>query len=73
MSKILQTKNIIWKEEDQYVGLCLDFGVSSFGKTKKEALANLQEAVELYAEDNKNLKKIKVTKPEYIKAKVRHA
>lgn len=74
MSKILQTKNIIWKERDKYVSLCLDFGISSFGKTKKEALINLQEAVELYVEDENNLKnKIKVGKPEYIKTHVRYA
>ncbi len=74
MSKILQTKNIIWKEGDKYVSLCLDFGISSFGKTKKEALINLQEAVELYVEDEGNLKyKIKVGKPEYIKTRLRYA
>ncbi len=74
MSKILQTKNIIWKEGDKYVSLCLDFGISSFGATKKEALINLQEAVELYVEDENNLKyKIKVGKPEYIKTRLRCA
>ena len=30
---------------------CLSVDVSSFGKTKKEALENLKEALELYFED----------------------
>ena len=74
MKKDLETKNIIWKENDTYVSLCLDFGISSFGKTKKEALLNLQEAIELYLEDKSNLKqKVKIGKPEYIKTRVRYA
>lgn len=74
MKKALETKNIIWKEEDKYVSLCLDFGISSFGNTKKEALINLQEAVELYVEDKGNLNhKVKVGRPEYIKTRIRYA
>lgn len=42
---------IIWKEEKYYVSQCLNVDVASFGKTRKEALKNLQEAVELYLED----------------------
>jgi predicted RNase H-like HicB family nuclease len=42
---------VIWKEGRYYVSQCLNIDVSSFGKTKKEALSNLQEAVELYLED----------------------
>ncbi len=50
MNKI-NLKSIVWKEGDYYVSRCLDVEVSSFGKTKKEALAMLQEALELYFED----------------------
>ncbi len=50
MSKI-DFKVAVWKEGDYYVSRCLDVEVSSFGKTKKEALAMLQEALELYFED----------------------
>lgn len=41
-------KNVIWKEGKYYVGQCLNIDISSFGKTKKEALVNLNEALELY-------------------------
>ncbi len=41
----------LYREESDYVAQCLDFDVSSFGSTEKEALANLKEAIELYLED----------------------
>lgn len=44
-------QHIVWKEGRYYVAQCLNVDVSSFGKTKKEALASLQEALELYFED----------------------
>lgn len=43
--------SIVWKEGDYYLSRCLDVGISSFGKTKKDALDMLKEAVELYFED----------------------
>ena len=39
------------REDADYVAQCLDYDVSSFGATEKEALANLKEALELYLED----------------------
>lgn len=51
---------IVWKEGKYFVAQCLNIDVSSFGKTKKEAVDNLKEAVELYLED---------TKKEFIKVK----
>ncbi len=44
-------KSVVWKEGNRYVSQCLDVDVSSFGKTKKEALAMLQDALALYFED----------------------
>ena len=55
--------NIVWKEGTQYVSLNLNTGVSSFGKTKQQALNALQEAVELYCEDLPISKIHKVGKP----------
>ena len=52
MAKV-QLENVVWKEGKYYVGQCLNVEVSSFGKTKKEALSNLDEALELYFEDHK--------------------
>jgi len=47
----LNLKNVVWKEGKHYVAQCLNVDVSSFGKTKKEALHNLQEALELQFEN----------------------
>lgn len=50
MSKV-NLNSVVWKEGKYYVSQCLDVDVSSFGKTKKEALDMLQDALELYFED----------------------
>lgn len=47
----INLKSVVWKEGKYYVSQCLDVDVSSFGKTKKEALAHLSDALELYFED----------------------
>ena len=41
---------VITKEENWYVGHCLELEVVSQGKTIEETQANLKEAVELYLE-----------------------
>jgi len=43
------------KEEDWYVASCLENHVVSQGKSREEALENLQEALELYLEDTENI------------------
>lgn len=43
--------SVVWKEGKHVVAQCLNADVSSFGKTKTEALKNLEEALELYLED----------------------
>ena len=55
MNKI-KPKTIIWKEGKYFVSQCLDINIASFGKTKKQALSNLQEAIDLYLEE-KDFKK----------------
>ncbi len=42
---------LVWQEDKWYVARCLELAVASQGKTKKEALDNLREAVDLYLED----------------------
>lgn len=42
---------VIRKEGELFVAKILENSVSSFWKTEKEALTHLQEAVELYMED----------------------
>lgn len=41
----------VWKEDPMYVAQCQELKVVSQGNTPSEALANLEEAVELYLED----------------------
>ncbi len=47
----IDLKSVVWKEGNHYISQCLDVDVSSFGKSKKEALAMLQDALTLYFED----------------------
>jgi predicted RNase H-like HicB family nuclease len=42
---------ILYWEEDVYVAECPEVGTASQGDTVEEALANLQEATELYLEE----------------------
>ena len=49
--KKLHFTSAVWKEGKYYIAQCLNVDVSSYGKTKKEALKNLTEALELYFED----------------------
>jgi len=65
-------KNIVWKEGKYYVTQCLNVDISSFGKTKKEALNNLNEALELYFEDVKKFNIVKIEKPELVEMSLRY-
>lgn len=69
----LNFKNIVWKEGKYYVAQCLNVDISSFGKTRKEALKNLDEALELYFEDIKTPRITKVEKPELVELSLTHA
>lgn len=40
----------IYKEGKYHIAQCLNVEVSSFGESRKEAVENLKEAVELYYE-----------------------
>jgi len=48
MKKVLQS--VVWKEGKHYVARALNVEVSSFGATRREALKNLREALDLYFE-----------------------
>jgi predicted RNase H-like HicB family nuclease len=64
--KKINFKNVVWKEGKYYVAQSLNIDVSSFGKTKKETLENLKEAIELYLEDAKVSRISKVERPELV-------
>lgn len=71
--KKIKIKNVVWKEGKYYVAQCLNIDISSFGKTKKEALKNLDEAIGLYLEDEKNPKITKIDSPEIVDFSLCHA
>ena len=71
--KKLNLKNIVWKEGKYFVSQCLNVDVSSFGRTKKEALKNLGEAIDLYFEDVKSPKLSEVRSPEIFSMHFKHA
>ncbi len=41
----------IFQEDDQYVGLCPELNVSSFGDTPEDAEASTKEAITLFLEE----------------------
>ncbi len=45
---------IVWKENKIFVAKFLEIELASQGKTKKGALKNLKEALELFMEDEKS-------------------
>lgn len=47
----------IWKEDPMYVAKCKELKVTSQGENAAQALSNLEEAIELYLEDE-SLEKI---------------
>ena len=69
----IDLKNVVWKEGKHYVAQCLNVDVSSFGKTRNEALKALDEALELYFEDVRYPKVTKIEKPELVKMSICHA
>lgn len=71
--KSIDLQSIVWKEGKHYIAQCLDVDVSSFGSTKKQALKNLREALELYFEDEPKSKISKVKNPEIINLSLQYA
>lgn len=70
----LKLKSIIWKEGKHYVAQCLNVDVSSFGKTKKNALDNLTEALLLYFEDTpKSFHLSAIENPEIVASSLKRA
>ncbi len=66
MKKSYELQNVVWKEGKYYVALCLNVDVSSFGNTRKVALKNLDEALELYFEGTKLIKFEKIQNPKVV-------
>ncbi len=71
--KKINLKNVIWKEGKYYVSWNLNTGISSFGNTKKQALKNIEEALELYFEDMPVSKATKIERPDIVPMSFRYA
>ncbi len=69
----INIKATVWKEGKYYVSQCLNIDVASFGLTRKEALANLQEALLLRLEDEKSTKLTKIERPDIVSLKLQYA
>ncbi|WP_419802026.1 type II toxin-antitoxin system HicB family antitoxin [Mucilaginibacter sp.] len=71
--KTVELENIVWKEGKYHVARCLNVEVSSFGESKEEALTNLQEALELYFEDEDSINLVSVESPEIVATTLKYA
>lgn len=71
--KFQELKIVVWKEGKFFVAQCLNVEVSSFGKTKKEALKNIEEALALYFEDAPKKRTVKIERPEVVKLTLGYA
>ena len=72
--RTLQLQHVIWQEGSDYVAQCLNVDVSSFGSTRAEALANLQEALELYFEDQPARRSVRsIARPTLVRQPLRYA
>ncbi len=52
---MLELTAVIWQEGNDFVSLCSEVGVSSCGSNLEDAVAMLQEAVDLYLENAREL------------------
>ncbi|HLZ23889.1 MAG TPA: hypothetical protein VKQ30_17390 [Ktedonobacterales bacterium] len=65
MSRIVDV--VIYREDDQWVAQALNVDVSSFGESPEAARAAIQEALELYFEDQPDLEV-----PEVAEGRIEH-
>lgn len=71
--KKIEVENIVWKEGSFFVAECLNVEVSSFGDTRVEALLNLNEALELYFEDEALPEIASIENPEIVHSQLTYA
>lgn len=55
--------SVVWKEDKWFIAKALEVEVASQGKSEKDALENLKEALELYFEGETKLELAPVQKP----------
>lgn len=66
-------ETVVWKEGKHYVAQCLNVDISSFGRGKKEALKNLEEALELYFEDARPKTISRIERPVIVRHQLQYA
>ena len=66
-------ENVVWKEGQYYVAQCLNIDISSFGESRDEALKNLDEAINLFLEDDQHADIQTVEEPEIVHLSVKYA
>ena len=71
--KTKDLKAAVWKEGKYFVSQCLNIDIASFGKTKKAALLNLEEALELFLEDTRPARISRVERADIVSLKLHHA
>lgn len=71
--KKISLKSLVWKEGKHYVSQALNIDVASFGKTRREAVKNLIEALELYLEGTPKPDIRKVDRPTIITNRIAYA
>jgi predicted RNase H-like HicB family nuclease len=71
--KTTKMKALVWKEGKYHVAQLLNVDVSSFGESKREAMANLREAAELFFEDSTEKEIRSVVSPEIVTTDIVHA
>ena len=71
--KNLKLKSLVYKEGKRWNAQCLEVEIASHGATKKSALSNLNEALELYFEDVKPTTKQSITQPDIVTLNIQYA
>jgi len=63
----LDLNALVWKEGRLFVAKAIEVEVASQGKSKREAIDNLEEALDLYFEDKKKPRTTRYSNLELIK------
>lgn len=65
--------SVVWKEDNWFVAKALEVEVASQGQSENEALVNLKEALELYFEDQSNIRLAPVSHPKLQDLSIQYA
>jgi len=66
-------ESVVWKEGKYFVAQCLNIDISSFGESRDEALTNLDEAINLYLEDDSHQDIQSIENPEIVHLSIKYA